>query len=88
MIAVIPNQVVCKNCMTILKYENSDVIKTTTKYPNMEFEAYDNRDILRGGCWEVNGYKEVSQEYIECPICKTKIVINKNNYEDINFKME
>lgn len=49
MIKVIPNQVVCKNCMANLEYESSDVIKTTTKYPNIEFEPDDN--IILGGCW-------------------------------------
>jgi DNA-directed RNA polymerase subunit RPC12/RpoP len=67
MIKVIPNQVVCKNCMAKLEYESSDVIKIFTKYPNIEIEPDD--DIL------VNGYEEVSQKYIECPICKTKIIL-------------
>lgn len=31
MIKVIPNQVVCSNCMSILEYESSDVIETTIK---------------------------------------------------------
>lgn len=47
MIKVIPNQVVCKNCMAKLEYESSDVIKTITKYPNIEFEPDDS--ILLGG---------------------------------------
>jgi DNA-directed RNA polymerase subunit RPC12/RpoP len=72
MIKIIPNQVVCKNCMAKLEYESSDVIKTITKYPNIEIEPDD--DILLG-FKIVNGYKEVSQKYIECPICKTKIIL-------------
>lgn len=64
MITVIPNQVVCKNCMARLEYESSDVIKTVTKYPNIEFI---------GGGWKVNGYVEIVDKHIECPNCKTKI---------------
>lgn len=71
MIKVIPNQVVCKHCMTKLEYESSDVIQTTTKYPNIEFEPNDS--ILLGGSWVVNGHVEVAHKYIECPNCKTKI---------------
>ena len=71
MIKVIPNQVVCKNCMAKLEYESSDVIQTITKYPNIEFEPDDS--ILIGGSWVVHGYVEVVKKYIECPNCKTKI---------------
>lgn len=71
MIKVIPNQVVCKNCMAKLEYESSDVIETITKYPNIEFEPTDS--ILLGGKWIVNGFVEVVNKHIECPICKTKI---------------
>lgn len=71
MIKVIPNQVVCKNCMTKLEYESSDVIETINKYPNIEFEPNDS--ILLGGSWVVNGHVEVVKKYIECPNCKTKI---------------
>lgn len=71
MIKVIPNQVVCKNCMAKLEYESSDVIQTTTKYPNIEFEPDDS--ILLGGKWVVNGHVEIAKKHIECPICKTKI---------------
>lgn len=73
MIKVIPNQVVCKNCMANLEYESSDVIKTTTKYPNIEFEPDDN--IILGGRWIVNGYVDVVKKYIECPNCKTKVIL-------------
>ena len=73
MIKVIPNQVVCKNCMANLEYESSDVIKTTTKYPNIEFEPDDN--IILGGHWIVNGYVDVVKKYIECPNCKTKVIL-------------
>lgn len=71
MIKVIPNQVVCKNCMAKLEYESSDVIETITKYPNIEFEPDDS--ILLGGSWVVNGYVTIVKKYIECPNCKTKI---------------
>ena len=71
MIKVIPNQVVCKNCMAKLEYESSDVIQTDVKYPNIEFEPDDS--ILIGGSWVVNGYVEVVKKYIECPNCKTEI---------------
>lgn len=71
MIRVIPNQVVCKNCMAKLEYESSDVIKTVTKYPNIEFKPDDS--ILLGGSCVVNGYVEVVNKHIECPICKAKI---------------
>ena len=71
MIKVIPNQVVCKNCMAKLEYESSDVIKTVTEYPNIEFEPDDS--ILLGGNWVVNGHVEIVKKYIECPICKTKV---------------
>lgn len=71
MIKVIPNQVVCKNCMARLEYESSDVIKTITKYPNIEFEPHDS--ILLGGSWVVNGYVEVTKKHIECPVCKAKV---------------
>lgn len=71
MIKVIPNQVVCKNCMAKLEYESSDVIKTVTKYPNILFEPDDS--ILIGGHWAVDGFVEVVDKHIECPICKTKI---------------
>ena len=71
MIKVIPNQVVCKNCMARLEYESSDVIRVVSKYPNIEFEPDDN--ILIGGRWVTSGYVEVVDKYIECPICKTKI---------------
>lgn len=71
MIKVIPNQVVCKNCMTNLEYESSDVIETFTTYPNIEFEPVDN--VLLGGNCVVNGCVGVVKKYIECPICKTKI---------------
>lgn len=71
MIKVIPNQVVCKSCMAKLEYESSDVIKTVTKYPNIEFEPDDS--ILIGGSWVVNDYVEDVEKYIECPNCKTKI---------------
>lgn len=74
MIKAIPNQVVCKNCMTKLEYESSDVIKTITKYPNIEFEPDDRFDsLLIGGNWVVNGYVEVTKKHIECPICKAKV---------------
>ena len=71
MIKVIPNQVVCKNCMAKLEYESSDVIQTVSKYPNIEFEPDDS--LLLGGSWVVNGYVEVVKKYIECPNCKTEI---------------
>lgn len=67
MIKVIPNQVVCKNCMARLEYETSDVIETIT--PNIEFKPDDK--ILLGCDCVVNGH--VVKKYIECPICKTKI---------------
>ena len=73
MIKVIPNHVVCKNCMAKLEYESSDVTQTVTKYPNIEFEPDDS--ILIGGSWVVNGYVEVVNKYIECPNCKIKIRI-------------
>ena len=71
MIKVIPNQVVCKNCLTKLEYESSDVIEIITKYPNINFELDDS--ILLGCKWVVNGYVPVVKKYIECPNCKTKI---------------
>lgn len=71
MIKVIPNQVVCKNCMTNLEYESSDVKEIVEKYPNIEFEPA--RHSLLGGAWVVKGYDEVVKKYIDCPICKTKI---------------
>ena len=71
MIKVIPNQVVCKNCMAKLEYESSDVIQTVTKYPNIEFEP--DNGILIGGNWVVNGYVEVTKKHIECPVCKAKV---------------
>lgn len=71
MIKVIPNQVLCENCMTNLEYESSDVIETITTYPNIEVEP-DDRALISVKC-VVNGYKEVVKKYIECPICKTKI---------------
>ena len=71
MIKVIPNQVVCKNCMAKLEYESSDVIKTVTKYPNIEFKPDDS--VLLGGSCVVNGFVDVVHKHIECPICKSKI---------------
>lgn len=71
MIKVIPNQVVCENCMAKLEYESSDIIQIIDKHPNIEFES-DDKSLL-GGAWVVNGYEEVVKKYIECPICKTKI---------------
>ena len=71
MIKVIPNQVVCKNCMVNLEFERSDIMQTVTEHPNIEFEPNDS--IILGGSWVVTGYTEVVQKYIECPICKTKI---------------
>lgn len=71
MIKVIPNQVVCKNCMAKLEYETSDVIQIVDKYPNIEFVPDDS--ILLGGNLVVNGYTEVVKNYIECPNCKAKI---------------
>ena len=71
MIKVIPNQVVCKNCMAKLEYESSDVIQTVKKYPNIEFVPDDST--LIGSRWVVNGYVEVVNKHIECPICKSKI---------------
>lgn len=73
MIKVIPNQVVCKNCMTKLEYESSDVIETSTKYPDIEFEPDDSDSLLLGGSWVVNGYVTIVKKYIECPNCKTQI---------------
>lgn len=74
MIRVIPNQVVCKNCMAKIEYESSDVIKTVTKYPNIEFEPNDRfGSLLIEGNWVVNGYVEVTKKHIKCPICKAKI---------------
>lgn len=55
----------------IEEYASSDVIKTVTKYPNIEFEP--DNSILLGGSWVVNGYVEVVDKHIECPICKAKI---------------
>ena len=77
MITVIPNQVVCKNCMSILEYESSDVIETIIKYPIIEFEPDDK--ILLGGTWVVKGYEDEPQKYIECPNCKTKIILDKSH---------
>ena len=71
MIKVIPNQVVCKNCMVRLEYESSDVIETIDKLSNMEYKIDDN--MLLSGTWVVNGLVEVVNKHIECPICKTKI---------------
>jgi hypothetical protein len=71
MIKIIPNQVVCKNCMTNLEYESSDIKEIVEKYPDIEFEC-DCYSLL-GGAWVVKGYEEVVKKYIECPICKTKI---------------
>ena len=71
MIKVIQNQVVCKNCMAKLEYESSDVIQTVKKYPNIEFVPDDST--LIGSRWVVNGYVEVVNKHIECPICKSKI---------------
>jgi transcription elongation factor Elf1 len=72
MIKVVPNQVVCENCMAKLEYETSDVIETVEKYPNIEYE-YGHYSRFGGGSWVVNGYVDVVKKYIECPICKTKI---------------
>lgn len=79
MITIFPNHVLCNNCMAILKYESSDVIETIIKHPIIEFESDDK--IFLGGTWKVKGYEDVPQKYIECPNCKTKILINKNNFE-------
>ena len=73
MIKVIPNQVVCKNCMAKLEYESSDVIQTITKYPNIKFEPDGRDSLLIGGRWVVNGYVKAVHKHIECPICKEKI---------------
>ena len=74
MIKVIPNQVVCENCMAKLEYESSDVIQIIDKKPNIEFEPDDRfGSSLLSGNWVVNGYVEVVHKYIECPNCKTKI---------------
>lgn len=73
MIKVIPNQVVCKNCMAKLEYESSDVIKIITKYPNIKFKQDDSK--LLKGSWVVNGHIEIVDKYIECPNCKTKIYL-------------
>jgi transcription elongation factor Elf1 len=70
MIKVIPNQVVCKNCMTNLEYESSDNKEIVEKYSDIVFEW--NRYSLLGGAWVVKEYEEVVKKYIECPICKTK----------------
>jgi len=71
MIKIIPNQVVCKNCLAKLEYESSDVIETITKYPNIEFEP--DNSIILGGNWVVNGYVTVVKKHILCPNCKSKI---------------
>lgn len=73
MIKVIPNQVLCKNCMTNLEYESSDVIETITTYPNIEVEP-DDRALISVRC-VTNGHVEVVKKYIECPICNTKIML-------------
>ena len=72
MIKVIPNQVTCKNCMTNLEYESSDVKEIIEKYPNIEFEP-GRYPLIGCSGWTINGYEEVVKKYIECPICKTKI---------------
>ena len=69
MIKVIPNQVVCSNCMSILEYESSDVIETTIKC-----SIFENDDFTR----VTNDYEEKSLKYIECPNCKTKTILDKN----------
>ena len=81
MITVFPNIVLCNNCMALLKYESSDVIETIIKHPIIECEP--DEHTLIGGTWVVKGYKKESQKYIECPICKTKIKINKNKFKPI-----
>ena len=69
MIKVIPNQVVCTNCMSILEYENSDVIETIIKC-----SIFEDDDFTR----VTNDYKEESLKYIECPNCKRKIILDKS----------
>ena len=76
MIKVIPNKVVCKNCMSILEYESSDVIETIIKHPIIDIEPDD--DILLGATCVTKGYKVESLKYIECPNCKTKIILDKS----------
>ncbi len=71
MIKVIPNQVVCENCMAKLEYESSDVIQIIDKKPNIEFEP-DDSALISVRCVD-KGYVEIVKKYIECPICKTKI---------------
>ena len=75
MIKVIPNQVVCSNCMSILEYESSDVIETIIEYPNI---PDDDKILLGGGTCVTNDYKKESLKYIQCPTCKTKIILDKN----------
>lgn len=74
MIKVIPNQVVCEKYMAKLEYETSDVIETVEKYPNIEYES-GHYSVFGNGRWVVNGYEEVVKKHIECPICKTKIIL-------------
>lgn len=70
--------------MTLLKYENSDVIEKILKHPIIE--CVPDEHTLIGGDWVVKGYKEESLKYIECPICKTKIKITKNKFEPIDIE--
>ena len=67
MIKVVPNEVVCKECMSKLEYEASDVVIKTKTYPNIEY-IYDK--------WIVDGEVVVKHKYIICPVCNSKVKLN------------
>ena len=67
MIKVVPNEVVCKECMSKLEYEASDVVINTATYPNIEY---------RDDKWIVDGEVVVKYKHIVCPVCNSKVKLN------------
>lgn len=67
MIKVVPNEVVCKECMSKLEYETSDVVIKTKTYPNIEY---------RDDKWVVDGEVVVKYKHIVCPVCNSEVKLN------------
>ena len=67
MIKVVPNEVVCKECMSKLEYEASDVVIKTETYPNIKYK--DDK-------WIVDGEVVVNYKHIICPVCNNNVKLN------------
>ena len=94
MIKVIPNQVVCKNCMAKLEYESSDVIQTVTKYPNIwqmlntlpNFNLYSTLYRLDFNYTQRSGDKWVSKWLYNKSISEAYAYIQPTDYKDARTK--